>query len=258
MMKKKLLYTLIALSVLLTAAGCSDKMPENTVYSVNDLAGADIGVLFGSAASTYASPHGTLHFYDSGEALFDDLKNGALDCAIMDESLAVKLTDKAPKLKILPEPVFEHAFSFMIAKENKDLTEDVNSALAGITESGLLQQIIDGYILETGYQYKSADNTDRSEGTLTLTVASDFPPYEYDGEDGAIIGLDIDVARAVCDLLHVDLEIKTADKDIRLTSVRFGKADMALGGLYLNDADAEIVDFSDPYVTCKQVIVVRK
>lgn len=257
-MMKKLLYILITFTILLSAAGCGDNTPENTVFSEKDLAGADIGALFGSAASVYASEYGTLHFYDSGVTMLDDVKNGALDCAIMDESLSVLLTDKEPKLKTLPEPIFEQAFRFVIAKENQDLTKAMNTALASITESGLLQQIIDGYLMDTGYQYNSAENTDRSAGTLTLTVVPDFPPYEYESDEGTIVGLDIDVARAVCDLLHVDLEIVVTDRDTMITNVQFGKADFAMGGLSENDTDGAKVDFSEPYVTCKQVIVVRK
>jgi polar amino acid transport system substrate-binding protein len=255
---KKLLYILLIIIFVLPTAGCAEKVPENTVYSVNDLTGADIGVLFGSAASVYAADYGTLHFYDSAEAMLDDVKSGALDCAIMDESLAVKLTDKAPKLKTLPEAVTEQSFSFVVAKENKDLTEAINAALASITETGLLQQIIDGYILGTGYKYQSADSTDRSAGTLTLNITTNFPPYIYDGDDGAVVGLDIDVARAVCDILHVDMKIMVADRDKLIMNVQYGKADFALGGLVENEEDAKKADFSAPYVICKQVIVVRK
>ncbi len=119
------------------------------------------------------------------------------------------------------------------------MTEAVNGALAELAGDGTLQEIIDSYIVGTDYKYVSPEDIDLSAGALTLAVDAAFPPYEYTAEDGEIAGLDIDVCRAVCDLLGVDLEVTVVDSDKLGTTVQFGKADLAMGRLAENESEAE-------------------
>ena len=43
-----------------------------------------------------------------------------------------------------------------------------------------------------------------------------------------------------------------------ISTVMRGGAHFELGGLYVSEVSSELVDFSDPYVTCTQRIIVRK
>jgi ABC-type amino acid transport substrate-binding protein len=233
-------------------------MPLNAVNSPGDMEGRQIGVVLNSAAVTFAAGKGTLHEYTAGETMLADLQNGALDCAVTDESIAKPLLSKAPGLKILSKPLFKENFCFAIAKENPDLTKDVNKALKTLNDEGTLKKIVDGYLTGSGERYTSPQNAGKSLATLTLAVDNHFPPYSYDDGSGNTVGIDIDIARAVCDVLGVDMKVAVFDKSSLITTVEFGKADLALGGLAVNDGDRKLVDFSDPYDTCSQVIVTRK
>ncbi len=142
-------------------------------------------------------------------------------------------------------------------KGNPYLTKREQGA-AVAEESGQLKEIIGGHLSKDGYRYVSPENADRSAGTLTLAVDNRFPPYAGDDGTGNIAGIDIDVARAVCDILRVDMKVVVFNHDSLITAVEFGKADFALGGLTDNENDRKMVDFSNPYVKCEQVIVTRK
>ena len=214
--------------------------------------------MIGTAAQSYTEGYDVVYLYSELDAMLADLKNGALDCIILDQSTAELLTEKEPRVKILSEVFAEEAFSFVIAKENADLTSAVNQALSELKDNGTLQNIINGYLLDSGYTYVSPENIDRTAGTLTLVVDADFSPYEYVGESGEIKGLDIDLCRAVCDILGVELAVTTEQSNKLVTTVRFGKADFAMGRMIANEEDSEIVDFSKSYVTSTQVIIVRK
>jgi len=255
---KKTLIPIVIMLIVGSLSGCRGKMPPNTVYSEEDMEGRQVGVVLNSAAKTYAAGRGTIHEYTSAEAMLVDLKNGAIDCAVMDESVAKPLLGKVPGLKILSKPLLEAEFCFAIAKENPDLTKAVNKALKSLEESGQLKEIVSGHLTGDGYRYVSPENADRSAGTLTLAVDNRFPPYAGDDGTGNITGIDIDVARAVCDILGVGMKVVVFDHDSLITTVEFGKADFALGGLADNENDRKLVDFSEPYVKCKQVIVTRK
>ena len=239
-------------------AACGARAVPNTVNDEADLYGAKIGVVTGSAASVYAAPYGTMTMYLAAETMLVEVKNAVIDCAVMDEGLAKSTIKQVSGLKILRDPLAEDDFRFAIAHENPDLAEAVNASLDALREDETLQNIIDGYMLGTDYKYTSPEDVDRSNGTLMLAVDGSFPPYSFDNGAGRIVGIDIDVARAVCDRLGVELEVTVVDRGDLVKTVQFGKADFSLGGITENEADAELVSFSEPYTHCIQVIVTRK
>ncbi len=83
-------------------------------------------------------------------------------------------------------------------------------------------------------------------------------PYAYYGSMGNLVGMDIDIARALCDYMGVELVVRDAGGGDLREFVRSGKADLAMGCLVANDKDMELVDFSQTYYTSTQVIIVRK
>lgn len=255
---KRILVLAAVLAALLLMSGCAGGMPANTVFSAGDLNEKNIGVVKGSAALFYARDYGKLQSYESGETMLVDLKNGVLDCAVMDEALAKSLTGKVPGLKLLPEPLVDSEFCFAIAKENPDLLEAVNGALKKLRESGTLEQIIEGYRPSNTFRYTSPESIDLSRGKLTLAVDAIIPPYSYLDETGQPVGIDIDIARAVCDILQVEMEVSVVTESDLIITVQYGKADFSLGGVTNNEEDANLVVFSDPYAECTQVIVTRR
>lgn len=95
------------------------------------------------------------------------------------------------------------------------------------------------------------------EGTLTMATNAQFPPYEYyDGQD--VIGIDADIAQAIADKLGLKLKIEDMEFDSIITAVSTGKADLGLAGMTVDPDRQKNVDFSDPYATGVQVIIVKE
>jgi polar amino acid transport system substrate-binding protein len=255
---KKFIVLTVVLTALLHLTGCAGNMAANTVFSGDDLKDKKIGVAKNTAATYYADGYGTLQQYDSSETMLVDLKNGGIDCAVMDEALAKSLTKKVAGLKILPQPLVETEFRFAIAKENPDLLEAVNAALKELKESGTLQKIIEGYQPGNDYRYVSPENIDLSHGTLTLAVDAAMPPYSYYDSQNLPAGLHIDIARAVCDLLQVAMDVSVVGSSDLVLTVQYGKADLSLGGAADDEENAKLAVFSNPYTTSTQVIVTRR
>ena len=100
--------------------------------------------------------------------------------------------------------------------------------------------------------------TTLEEGKLIMVTNASFPPYEMTDDDNNIIGIDPDIAQAIADKLGLELVIDNIDFDAALISVQEGRADVMLAGLTYN-ADRDLVmDFTDPYATGVQVIIVRE
>ena len=88
-------------------------------------------------------------------------------------------------------------------------------------------------------------------------INTEFEPYEYhDGDD--IVGIDADIAQAICDKLGYELQIEDMEFDSILAAVNSGKADFGAAGMTVTDDRKENVDFTDTYANASQVIIVKK
>ena len=93
--------------------------------------------------------------------------------------------------------------------------------------------------------------------TLKMGTNAVFPPYEYyDDESGEIVGIDAEVAAAICEKLGYDVEIVDMDFDALIPAVANGKIDMVLAGLTVTDERKQSVDFTISYATGVQVVIV--
>ncbi len=95
--------------------------------------------------------------------------------------------------------------------------------------------------------------------TLKMGTNAVFPPYEYyDDESGEIVGIDAEVAAAICEKLGYDVEIVDMDFDALIPAVANGKIDMVLAGLTVTDERKQSVDFTISYATGVQVVIVKE
>ena len=98
---------------------------------------------------------------------------------------------------------------------------------------------------------------DRSNGTLTMATNAEFEPWEYK-EGDEIVGIDADIAQAICDKLGYELKIEDMAFEAILTSVDTGKADFGAAGMTVTPEREESVEFTDTYAEATQVVIVRK
>lgn len=93
--------------------------------------------------------------------------------------------------------------------------------------------------------------------TLIMATCADFPPYEYK-EGNNIVGIDPAVARAIAEKLNMDLEIVDVSFDSVLAGVQTGKYDIGMSGITTSVEREKSVNFTTPYTTTKQVVIVRE
>lgn len=157
-------------------------------------------------------------------------------------------------LQILDTEYTVEDYAIAIAKENTELLDKVNTALATITENGTAQAIIDKYI--SGVENDLTFQQD-AEGKEELHMATNafFPPYEY-YEGDAIIGIDAEMAAAIADELDMKLIIDDMDFDAIIPAIATGKADIGMAGMTVNEERLQNVNFSESYATGIQVVIV--
>ena len=162
-------------------------------------------------------------------------------------------------MKILEEPFELEEYAICISKENTELKEKINAALAELKADGTLDSIIANYIgddTKGTMPYVSPEGTDRSNGKLVMATNAAFEPYEYI-ENEKIIGIDVDMAQAVCDKLGMELEVTDIEFDAIIAAVQSGKADIGVAGMTITEDRLKSIDFTEPYTTATQVIIVK-
>lgn len=261
LLKKIMASTLVA-GMTIAMVGCSSKAPANTVFSVDDLAGKKIGVQLGTTGDIYATDEygdESVERYNKGTDAVQALKQGKIDCVIIDEQPALAFVDKNSDLKILDDEFTNEDYAIAISKDNSELKNKINDALSELKADGTLDAIISNWIGEDAGKtpYESPADVDRSNGTIVMATNAYFPPYETYDADQKVVGLDVDMAQAICDKLGMELKVEDMEFDSIITAVQSGKADIGVAGMTVTDERLESIDFTDTYTTSRQVIIVR-
>ena len=98
----------------------------------------------------------------------------------------------------------------------------------------------------------------QAAGHFTLGLDADFAPMGFTDDNGEIVGFDIDLAKAVGEKMGVDVEVKPIDWDSKDMELSSGKIDVIWNGFSITDERRQEVLFSNPYLSTKHSIVVKK
>ena len=178
---------------------------------------------------------------------------------VIDSLPAQKFVDANDDLKIVENIWEPEEYAICLKKGNTELTEKMNAAIKELKEDGTLDKIMANYIGDDqgSYQYETPEGTEYTNGTLTMATNAEFEPWEYKEGDN-IVGIDADMAKAICDKMGYDLKIDDMAFESILAAVSSGKAEFGAAGMTVTDERKESVDFTDTYANASQVVIVRK
>lgn len=269
---KRRISQVLAIGILLSLllVGCSGKskdMQEKplAVNNVAELEGKVIGVQLGTTGDVYVSDYegddaGTrIERYNKGNDAIQALKQDKVDAVVIDIEPAKAFVNTNPELVILEEEFANEDYAICVSKDNPELRESINEALADLSADGTLAQIKKNYTgddTEKGnYPYIKKD-VPRPNGTLIVATNAAFKPYEY-YENGVMTGLDVDMMQAVCDELGMELQMEDMEFDSIISAVQAGKADAGAAGMTITEDRLKNIDFTDFYTNAQQVIIVK-
>ena len=95
----------------------------------------------------------------------------------------------------------------------------------------------------------------RTEG-LVMATNAEFPPFEFVNDDGEYDGFDVHIARAIADILGMELVINNMEFTAALAAVTTGQADVAIAAITIRPDRLEEMDFSIPYFETTIVAIV--
>ena len=252
------------------ASAAGSEASTQAIQALEDLNGKTVGVQLGTTGDLLMSEEvgegedklgiAGVEQYNKAADAVQALLTNKIDAVCIDDQVAKNFVAANPdELTTLETAFAEESYAIAVSKDNPDLTEQLNGAIAELKENGTLDAILDKYIakVEGAEGYVSPEGTEYPNGTLVMATNATFDPYEYI-ENGEIVGIDAEFAKALCDKLGYDLHIEDMEFDSIIAAVNSGKADFGMAGMTVTPERQEQIDFTDTYCTAAQSIIVLK
>lgn len=125
----------------------------SSIKSLDDLTAAGSNLKIGVQQDTTGDIFSTEDFgencvlrFNKGADAVQALVTGKVDCVIIDNEPAKAFVAANEGLVILDTEYAVEDYAICVAKENTELLNDINAAIAKLKENGKLQEIIDKYI----------------------------------------------------------------------------------------------------------------
>ena len=258
---KKTFSMMAAAAMLAIAMTACASVPPNTVHTADDLVNKTIGCQLGTTGYVFAGDveGATVDPYNKGADAVQALKQGKVDAVIIDSEPAKVFVEKNDTLRILPDPFVEEEYAIAYKKGNDELGNKIDAALTQLKEDGTLAEITTHWIGDNAdfVSYTPDESVSRDNGKLVMATNAEFPPYESI-VNGKIVGIDVDMMQAVCDVLGMELVIENMEFGSIIAAVDSGKADVGVAGLSVTPDREKNVSFTQGYAVSTQVIIVRK
>ncbi len=291
---KKVLSVILVLSVLLmTLASCGgrDKVDLSEAKSLADISGS---------GATIAAQSGTFHLkalneqldgvtkkeYEDFTALLMALMSGSIDGYIAEEPTAFTASLKDDSITYLPLVNNKTGFAVtgddtgiaVAFKKGSPLVAQVNEIIDAIPEDTkleLMNQIFE-FNKNTTEELNltlvlASDNTDTSNGTLTIAMECAYDPFNWTQTtpaNGAVPikgssntyanGYDVQIAKYIAAELGMNLEIVANEWDSLIPAVQSGAVDGIIAGMSPTEERMQEVDFTHCYYRSNLVIIYKK
>ncbi len=92
---------------------------------------------------------------------------------------------------------------------------------------------------------------------IRFLTEAEYPPFNYYDQSGQLAGFNIDLARAICDVLAVQCEFQVQDWDDLIPVLNKGDGDAIIASLSISKQTLRQVDFTDRYYQTPARFVAR-
>lgn len=251
------------------SAAPAEPASKQVIFTLDDMVGTTVGVQLGTTGDIYMSDEvgyeeglniAGVEQYNKAADAIQALLSNKIDAVCIDDQVAQKFVEANPDALIRLDTAYaEEEYAACISKDKADLTEAFNGAIEELKSNGTLEAILAKYIdkVEGAEGYVTPEGTEYPNGELHMATNAAFEPYEFI-ENGEVIGVDAEFAKAICDMLGYELVIEDMEFDSIIPAVQSGKADFGMAGMTVTEERLKNIDFTTSYCTAMQSIVVLK
>lgn len=95
----------------------------------------------------------------------------------------------------------------------------------------------------------SAASAADAPDTYVIGTDTTFAPFEFTDKDGDLVGIDMDLLRAIAKDQGFEVEIRQLGFDAAVQALQANQVDAVMAGMSITDERKKAFDFSDPYFT---------
>ena len=246
---------------------------ENRFSTPEEFA-ADPNLLIGSQAGTtpfYTAVYGVLDgdesnprikLFQNFAASVQALLTGDVDMVIMDAaSSRGYIGANEGQLKIVGDALQAEDFGFIFTP-GSPYTDAFNAAIATLRADGYLDYLNTKWFFlydpTGGNEFLEAELPDLGGVTVVGAVANDYLPLNFiDAATGQAVGWEYDAVAEICRRLNCTVEYQNIAWDGMIAAVAEGQVDFGFDGITITEERAQQVDFTIPYMTLEQFMLVR-
>ena len=93
---------------------------------------------------------------------------------------------------------------------------------------------------------------------IRFLTADDYPPLDFAYPDGSLAGFNVEIARAVCEELHLPCTVQARRWDTLVDALRTGKGDAMIASMRATPALRAELAFTSPYYLTPARFAARK
>ncbi len=93
---------------------------------------------------------------------------------------------------------------------------------------------------------------------LRFVTDSDYPPFHYFDEEGVLTGFNVDLAKAICEALEVQCEVRPVEWEDLFAALDKDEADAAIASIRIDADTLEKADLTDRYYATPARFIARK
>ena len=234
---------------------------SGAITTADDLADKRIGVQAGTTGEIFVQenyPDAELGSYKSGMDAALDLKNGKLDAVVLDELPAQSIVAQNDDLTILDLDLATEEYAIAVKKGNTELLESINATIQRMQEDGTYEALVNAFMPAEGDDAIVIPEKVVTEGeVIKMGTNAAFKPFEY-AEGTEVVGFDISMSEQIALDMGRQLQVEDMAFDSLLSALDTGVVDFVAAGMTATEERRQSVDFSDPYYSSKQVVILKK
>jgi len=189
--------------------------------------------------------------FDTFPVAVQALIAGDVDAVVMDDVAGQGYVGvQADLIALMGEPLTSAEELGFIFPKGSELTAAFDAALNQMEAEYTLQYFNNKWFTGTALP-------DLGGASITVALENGYPPFNYLDENGTAIGWDYDAVGEICVRLNCTPEWVETAWDGMIIAIGNGEYDLAADGITILEERKELVDFSVPYVSLVQRLIVR-